>query len=91
MDKAKQEAEVEPLNNRVDAFLAREHERLDHILQDVEYLSEHGSFHLAAKRFAEFRRGIEEHTAAEERMLLPIFVEKTGDPGGISEQIHTER
>jgi hemerythrin-like domain-containing protein len=74
----------------VNAFLTRQHQRLDHIMADVEFLAARRSYVQAAKRFAEFRWGMENHMAVEERVLLPLFVEKTGDPDGIAATIRDE-
>jgi|CXWL01.1.fsa_nt_gi iron-sulfur cluster repair protein YtfE (RIC family) len=67
----------------VDAFLAHEHQQLDAILGDVEFLSARRSFATAAKRFGEFRHLLEKHLHAEETMLFPLFVERTKDPQAI--------
>ena len=63
---------------------------LDEILNDVEYLSAHQSFHQAANRFGEFRRELEAHIEAEERLALPLFAARTGDPNHVVERIRGE-
>jgi transcriptional regulator of acetoin/glycerol metabolism len=74
----------------IDAFLISEHREFDHVLADVEFLSKRRSFTQAAKRFGEFRRRIEWHLDGEEQILLPLLVERTGDPGGVASRIHLE-
>jgi hemerythrin-like domain-containing protein len=80
----------EPREVRIDAFLSGEHQRLDHILADVEFLTERRSYQQAAKRFAEFIRGVEEHIRVEDNVLLPLLIEKTGDPTDIAGRVHYE-
>ena len=75
---------------KINEILTRQHQKLDHILADVEFLAARRSYVQAAKRFAEFRWGMDNHMAVEEKVLLPLFIEKTGDPDGIASTIHSE-
>ena len=63
---------------------------LDEILNDVEFLSLRQSFHQAANRFGEFRRDLERHIETEERLALPLFTARTGDPNHVVERIREE-
>src|SRR5262245_22218122 len=74
----------------LDAFLDQEHQALDRILADVDFLSGHGSFVQAARRFGEFRRNLEKHLGTENTILLSLFVEQRGDPGGLSPKLRLE-
>lgn len=84
------DANAETREDGIDAFLTREHRNLDHTLADVEFLSDRRSFVQAAKRFGEFRRGLEKHVRAEEKALLPLFLQRTGDPEGIVPTLRSE-
>ncbi|MBS1152204.1 MAG: hemerythrin cation-binding protein [Myxococcaceae bacterium] len=68
------------------------HERqlLDEILADVEFLSLRESYLQAASRFGELRHLLEEHILTEERLVLPLFIERTGDPHQLADRIRNE-
>ena len=69
---------------------AAEHRKEDAILDDVAVLCGHASYIPAAKRFGEFRRLYEKHVAGEERVLFPLFLEKSGDPDQIVNRLRDE-
>ena len=86
MDDAKELRDV-----RIDAFLESEHQRLDHVLDDVGFLAERGSYQQAAKRFAEYIRTVEEYVDMDQNVLLPLLRSKTGDPMGIADLVRSEQ
>ena len=73
-----------------EALCNHEQQLLDEILDDVEFLSVRQSFHQAANRFGEFRRDLERHIETEERLALPLFAARTGDPNRVVERIREE-
>jgi len=75
---------------QLDAFLSGEHSGLEEILSDVCCLAEQRSFVQAALRFGEFRLRLEKHLDAEERVLLPMFEDATGDPDDLLPRLHRE-
>jgi hypothetical protein len=62
------------------AVFVQHHGELDEIIADVEFLSRRGSYVQAAKRFGEFRRALERQMGLDEHVLLPLLIERTGDP-----------
>jgi hemerythrin superfamily protein len=69
---------------------AGEHQHLSKILEDVVYLAQRASYLQAARRFGEFRHLLEMHVTAEERVVLPLFIERTGDPTGMGDRLRIE-
>src|SRR5262245_5943278 len=63
-------------------LLAADHRRLDSILADAKRRLAAGDLPRARARFAEFRDGLEQHIAAEEEILFPVF---DGLPGAAGE------
>lgn len=54
-------------------LFTRDHQRMRTLLEATRAAVEAGDRQAAAGAFAEFRHGLERHTAAEERLLFPIF------------------
>jgi uncharacterized protein (DUF2249 family)/hemerythrin-like domain-containing protein len=66
----------------VSEYLQGDHRRLDAIVADAERLLSAGDADTAARRFAEFRCGLDHHIDMEEFVLFPAFVRVTGMEGG---------
>jgi iron-sulfur cluster repair protein YtfE (RIC family) len=61
----------------VTQYLKDDHRRLDALIDEVgERVRERG-FADAARRFAEFAAGLQRHIEIEERILFPVYEEKT--------------
>lgn len=67
-----------------------EHQQLARILEDVAVLTERASYVQSAQRFGELRRMVERHITAEERVVLPLFIERTGGSADIVAQLRNE-
>ncbi len=72
------------------SILDDDHEQLELMLEDVVVLADHRSFQTAAKRFGELRRELEKHLRDEEEIIVPSFVERTGDPADAAATLHAE-
>ncbi|MBI4615728.1 MAG: DUF2249 domain-containing protein [Planctomycetes bacterium] len=66
----------------VSDFLGTDHRRLDAIAVEVDCLVHAGYFAEAQRRFAEFRCGLDRHIEEEEKVLFPLFEERTGSADG---------
>lgn len=71
-------------------YLESDHRRLDALLPDVLTLLEKEDVAAAAEQFAEFSAGLRRHIDAEERVLFPVFEEKTGITGGPTQVMRME-
>jgi len=70
-------------------LLSQEELAIEKTLADVRFLVMGRSFQSAAKRMGELRRHLEAHLDTEGR-LVPIFINRTGDPGLLALRLHKE-
>jgi hypothetical protein len=82
-------ANAEPVES-FEAARRRDRQLLDEMLADVEFLVLRQSYNQAARRFGELRHHVEEHVLTAERLILPRFVERTGDPDGLVQSIRED-
>lgn len=66
----------------IDEYLTWDHRRLDRLMEESKAMVRASDLPGAARRFAEFACGLNRHIDAEERILFPIFEERTGMTGG---------
>ncbi|QQG44602.1 MAG: hemerythrin domain-containing protein [Candidatus Roizmanbacteria bacterium] len=65
------------MNNSINDFMSRDHDRLELIFKKYEKLRQNKSSS-ATKSFSQFKRGLEQHIVWEEEILFPLFEDKTG-------------
>jgi len=63
-------------------LLELHHQRLDDMLDDIELCADAENWSEAKRRFAGFRRDIEEHIRLEEELIFPIFEANAAMPHG---------
>lgn len=66
-----------------------EYEAIEATISDVRALVRARSYHSAALRMGELRRNLERHLDLEDH-LVAIFVDRTGDPGGLTVRLRAE-
>ena len=69
--------------------ISQEERVIEKLLADVRFLVTARSFQSAAKKMGELRRHLEAHLETEGR-LVPIFVDRTGDPGLVALRLRRE-
>jgi len=69
-------------SDSVSSLLGVDHERLDGILGETKRHVGAGSRQEAARRFADFREGLERHIVLEEEVLFPVLEKLTGMTDG---------
>ncbi len=62
---------------------------LQKTIADVKRLVQFGGFQSAAQRLGELRLHLEQHLDTEGR-LVPLFIQRTGDPGGLAGRLRKE-
>lgn len=77
------------MNNSINDFMSRDHDRLDEIFKNFVKNRKKKSVQ-AKELFAQFKQGLETHIGWEEKILFPLFENKTGMEGGPTMVMRTE-